>query len=130
VSERIRFSPKDRKGLSRPAAELRVEGWIVPDIAARPREIHFGRHVCGTTAEEAVCLRSLTGRAFHVDRSMSGDDRLAVSTLSTHDAVYSIRCRFASTGEWASSVVFVAMDDSGHESRVVVPVRYHGTAPP
>ena len=47
-----------------PAKELQITGTILPDIIAVPREIHHGRQPCGTTAVEAICLRSLTNQTF------------------------------------------------------------------
>jgi hypothetical protein len=126
----IRLTPVTGDGRRLPPKELTVEGEIVHDIAAHPRDIRFGRRLGGTTAEEAIRLLSLTNRRFRVIRVDANDGGLAVSAVPSEDLTFSVRQRFAELGDRQNLATFTVVDEEGKESQVVVPVRYFGVANP
>lgn len=58
ISDVIRLIPLDSEGERLPEREIRINGEIVRDVVASPREIHFGRQPCGT-AKRTRCESAL-----------------------------------------------------------------------
>jgi hypothetical protein len=132
VSDVIRLHPVGRDDNRLPGKELKLVGEIVRDVAAFPGEIHHGRQACGTAAEEAIRLRSLTDRPFRVKRVTARDSDLEVTHVEGkgQNGVYSLRLRFTKPGDQRAVAEFIIQDEDGTEYGLAVPVRYHGLAGP
>ncbi len=131
VADVLRFFPVNRAGERLPGKDFGITGEIVPDVAARPKEIQLGRHPCGARVKEAVRLVSLANRRFRVKNARPDAEHLTVSRVEEERAgwLYTLETNVPKAGDQRTEVQFIVVDEEdGKEYAVVVPVRYHGAA--
>jgi hypothetical protein len=132
VSDRIRFRPVRRDGTRLPPIEVRIEGEVVEDVVAQPREIHFGRQAFEAMLEEAIQLHSLTDKSFRVTGYRTTVHALQVVPLAGGADSYAVKIRGVTLGVHQEVVEFTIADDTGRSFVLPVPVKYVGIdkAPP
>jgi len=117
-------------GEALPPVPLPVQGTVMEDVQAYPRAIVLGGKYVGAEIQEAVTLRSLTGKAFSVQDVRS--DILEISVASAQSAgndqcVYSVRVRVAERGHRQGWIRFGIRTQTANKLvDLALPVMYHG----
>ena len=101
-------------------------GSIVDDIQSQPAIVQVGGRYLGETFEEAVSLRSLSGRELSAVKATAEGEGLSVESMGANGVVR-IRQQVAAVGRQTTNVRIVAQSE-GRETILHVPVSYTGVA--
>ncbi len=128
INDTVVFTPTDALGQLLPGARVRITGELVEDVIASPRSAYFGRYVVGSVVEDAVCLKSLSGRPFTVRQAIPRMAGCTVAPLGDGPTgtLWLIRQKISVAGQQSGEAEFVVEDSAGAVTRLVVPVTYLG----
>jgi hypothetical protein len=103
ITDAVRLTPIDRTGKRLPPVSVTIKGEFAQDVMPVTRALFFGPITVGSSAEEELRLRSLTGSSFKVGEIIRPNDRTDIDVITGRatagEAAYTVRARAAARGE-------------------------------
>jgi hypothetical protein len=130
ITDAVRLTPIDRTGKRLPPVSVTIKGEFAQDVMPVTRALFFGPITVGSSAEEELRLRSLTGSSFKVGEIIRPNDRTDIDVIAGRatagEAAYTVRARAAARGEQSLMIAFWIEEEGGPQYAITVPVRYFG----
>lgn len=107
---------------------VRVAGRVLSNTYCLPEAVLFGAREVGETLEETVEIRSYDGHSFEILAVESNHEQLSVRQVyqGKHVRRFRLSQKVSHVGDSIGNVEFVIRTTNGRESKISLPVRYHG----